>query len=207
MRHADPLPDGPVGEADLLAGRPAPGRGPSVGEAASDGEALGQGERVAAAARRSDELGCGPGSLEFPDERLPLRDAGDHVALADLAGLVPQGLVDQVVGPGRLVRNQLVGEMTAQALLVDTGVDLDDGVDPLAEVLVGQADDDRRADAGVALERRFDLSRVDVLAACHDEVGAPVGDVEVAVVVEPAEVADRRPAVPGPGVAADDPGP
>ncbi len=59
----------------------------------------------------------------------------------------------------------------------------------------------------MALERRFDLGRVDVLPAGHDEVGAPVGDVEVAVVVEPAEVAHGRPAVPGPGVAAEDPGP
>ena len=48
----------------------------------------------------------------------------------------------------------------------------------------------------MGLEGRLDLRRIDVRAARHDHVAATVGEVEVAVLVDAPEVAERLPAVP-----------
>ena len=63
--------------------------------------------------------------------------------------------------------------------------------DLLAEALVGDADDRGLGDVGVLVQRGLDLGRVDVLSAADDDVLQPIDDVEVALVVEPAEVTGR----------------
>ncbi len=69
---------------------------------------------------------------------------------------------------------------------------LDDRLDLLAEVLVGHADDRRVEDLGVRDQQVLGLLRVDVHAARDDHVRLAVGQVEVAVGVDVADVADRR---------------
>ena len=64
--------------------------------------------------------------------------------------------------------------------------------DLFAVALVGDADDGGFGDVGVLVERGLDLGRVDVLAAPDDDVLQAVDDVEVALVVEAAEVAGVR---------------
>ena len=65
----------------------------------------------------------------------------------------------------------------------------DRGDGDLAPRLVRAPDDGRGRDRRVRLEHRLDLARVDVLAAAHDPVRAPVHDHQPAVLVEAAEVA------------------
>ena len=65
----------------------------------------------------------------------------------------------------------------------------------MAEPLVGRADDRDLAHAGMAREHVLDLERVDVLAARDDHVVEPAVEPEVAVLVEPADVAGVVPAV------------
>ena len=67
---------------------------------------------------------------------------------------------------------------------------LDDRVDALAPLGVAQPDHDDVGDRGMVDQRRFDLGREHVGAAAEDQVDPPVGEVEVAVVVDVAHVAD-----------------
>ncbi len=76
-------------------------------------------------------------------------------------------------------------------------------MDPAAELLVGQPDDAARAHAGVLIERGLHLGRVHVGAAHQDHVVETVGQVEVAVLVQEAHVAERLPAVPALRAGAD----
>ena len=62
--------------------------------------------------------------------------------------------------------------------------------DPLAPLLVGEAEDRHLGDALDGGQDVLDLGRVHVDAPADDEVVAPAGQVEEAVRVEPAEVAD-----------------
>ena len=105
---------------------------------------------------------------------------------------------------GQLVGREALAEELQHAVDVERRVGLDDGVDALAEVVVGQADHRARAHVGVLLQRGLDLGGVDVGAAAQDHVGEPVAEVEEAVVVEPADVAERLPAaLAGAGLGAD----
>ena len=70
----------------------------------------------------------------------------------------------------------------------------DDGVHPLAPLLVGHADHRGRGDGRVLGEHVLHLDRVHVLAAGDDHVLDPVGDVDEAVVVHVAAVAGVHPA-------------
>ena len=65
----------------------------------------------------------------------------------------------------------------------------------VAEPFVGRADDGDLADAGMAREDVLDLERVDVLAARDDHVVESAVEPEVAVLVEPPDVAGVVPAV------------
>jgi hypothetical protein len=81
---------------------------------------------------------------------------------------------------------------------------LDDRVDTLTELVVRQADHGAGPHGGVGVEGGLDLGRVHVRAAGHDHVAAPVCEVEVALGVDPAEIAQRLPAVVGrPGLGTD----
>ena len=91
----------------------------------------------------------------------------------------------------------------AQLVVGDVAVDLDDRVHPLPEIVVGQADDRARPHIRVLVERGLDLRRIHVRAAAHDEVGATVGDVEEAVGIHRAEVAERLPSVARTGLGPD----
>jgi hypothetical protein len=72
-----------------------------------------------------------------------------------------------------------------------------DGHRPLAEVGVVQADDGGVFDGGMVEEDVFRLPGVDVDASADDQVPVAVGEVEVAVVIEPADVADGEAAAAG----------
>ena len=75
---------------------------------------------------------------------------------------------------------------------LDARLRLDDGHHDLAPLVVGHADHADVADRGMAEQHRLDLGRIDVHAAGDDEVGAAVGEEEVAVVVDVADVAERE---------------
>ena len=84
------------------------------------------------------------------------------------------------------------------------GIGLDDGVDDVAAVLVGESDHAHRTHRRVLLQRGLDLGRVDVGATGEDHVLHPVAEVEVAVLVEPTHVAERLPpAIERAGLGAD----
>ena len=65
----------------------------------------------------------------------------------------------------------------------------------LTQIVVGHADHQAGQHVRMLGQRRLDLGGVDVAAADGEHVDAPVGEVEEAVVVEVAEVAERIPAV------------
>ena len=119
-------------------------------------------------------------------------------ALVDLAVVLARQGVDELdlaraleVGKAvAAVREQLVGRARVRRL--DAGSQLDDGEHRFAPLLVGHADDRRVADRGVLEQDRVDLGRIDVHAAGDDQVGAAVGEEQVAVVVEVADVAERE---------------
>ena len=69
---------------------------------------------------------------------------------------------------------------------------------PLPEIGIGQADDHAALNAGETVDRRLDLGRIDVGAARDDHVHAPVGEVQPAVLVDIAHVAQglERPVRP-----------
>src|SRR5215207_2920801 len=71
--------------------------------------------------------------------------------------------------------------------------ELDYGLDLLAHVLVGDADDRDVEDLRVHGQTVLDLLRVDVRAAGDDHEGLAVGEVQVAVLVDVAEVPHGRP--------------
>ena len=70
-----------------------------------------------------------------------------------------------------------------------------DGGGVLAEALVGRGHDADLGDRVEAHQQLLDLLGADVLAAADDDVGDAVGDREVAVVVEHADVAGAVPPV------------
>ena len=75
---------------------------------------------------------------------------------------------------------------------LDARLRLDDGHHDLAPFVVGHADHADVADRRMAEQHRLDLGRIDVDAAADDEVRAAVGEEEVAVVVDVADVAERE---------------
>ena len=70
------------------------------------------------------------------------------------------------------------------------GVRLDRGDHDLAPFVVGDAHHTGIADRRVAEQHGLDLGRIDVHAAADDEVRAAIGEEEVAVVVDVADVAE-----------------
>ena len=68
------------------------------------------------------------------------------------------------------------------------------GGDRFAPDVVGQADDRDLGDGGMGGERVLDLARIDVVAAGHDHVRGPIDQGQIALRVEPADVAGPEPA-------------
>ena len=77
------------------------------------------------------------------------------------------------------------------------GTNAQDAAGALAEPLVGRRDDGALGDRRHLHERLFDLRRGEVQAAADDHVAQPIGDRQVAVLVEHAHVAGAIPAVAG----------
>ena len=97
---------------------------------------------------------------------------------------------------GRLKRASVVGgEAVARRARRRSPRGDDERDDALAEPLVRLADDGDLAHAGMAREDVLDLERVDVLAARDDHVVDAAVEPEVAVLVEPPDVAGAVPAV------------
>ena len=71
----------------------------------------------------------------------------------------------------------------------------EDRVDALAEFRIGQADHDAGAHFWMRQYRGLDFGRIDIGAAAQDHVGKPVAEIEIAVGIEPADVAERFPAI------------
>src|SRR5450432_3160914 len=88
-----------------------------------------------------------------------------------------------------------LAELGRRAFAAGVACKLEDGVDALSEFSIGQADDDTGAHVRMRHHRGLDLGRVDIGAAAQDDVGEPIAKIEIAVGVEPADVAKRFPAV------------
>ena len=87
------------------------------------------------------------------------------------------------------------GHAVGNRLRIGGSVEFEDGVHALAEFRIGQADDDAGAHLGMFGHRGLDFRRIDIGAAAQDHVGEPVAEIEVALGIEPADVAERFPAV------------
>src|SRR5262249_10296848 len=125
---------------------------------------------------------------------------GDHGAAVDLAGLGSGDALDELDRLGNLVGGQAGLRVPDDLGLVRYRVGagpLHDGVHPLAPFRVGQPEDDHVADARVLRQRGLHFSGKDVGAAGLDHVDPTVGDVQVALVVHPPEIADGGEAVCG----------
>src|SRR5438477_13204913 len=137
----------------------------------------------------------GGGSVDLALAAFPIR--GAELELLELAG----GGAGQLGSELDRRRALEVGQVGA-AVLDELGLgglgacfEDDQGLDRLAPLLVGDADD---ADLGHGRMREhpvLDLDRRDVLAAADDDVLLAVGDSEVALVVEGPTVAGVEPAV------------
>ena len=120
-----------------------------------------------------------------------------QLALEDLSARV----LGQLVGDDDVARGLEAGEAVAaeaRDLLggqLVAGARHDDGGDGLDPARVGDAEHGRLGHRRVRVDDLLDLARGDVLAARLDHVLLAVDDVEVALVVEDAEVAGVQPAV------------
>ncbi len=126
---------------------------------------------------------------------------GPELVLDHLPGGVPGQGVDEVPPPGHLVAGEELQGVLAELVgsRLHTRTEGHEGHDVLAEDRVLDADHGHLVDGRVRLDGVLDVGRVDVVAAPDDDVLAPPDDVEVAVLVEAAEVAGDQPAVdPGP---------
>src|SRR6478672_6351625 len=86
-----------------------------------------------------------------------------QLLLEDFAHRVARQAVHQPHLPGSLVHRKLLGDEFDQRVRIDVADD--EGHDALSQVIVGEADDRHLVDAGVALQRRFDLAGTDPEAA------------------------------------------
>src|SRR6478752_5518653 len=123
-----------------------------------------------------------------------------QLALQQLA----RGLTRQLVHEIERARPLELGEPAAQVLhdrvaqrVVgrDAGPRLDDRLDLLPHVVVGDAEHRGVGDVGVGQQLALDLGRVDVHATRDDHVGLAVTEEQVALFVQVADVADGEEAV------------
>src|SRR3546814_2810780 len=66
-------------------------------------------------------------------------------------------------------------------------------MDARAVILARQAQHHRVANRGMFDERGLDFGRIDVGAAAQDQVGPPIGQEQIAVVIEISQIAERHP--------------
>src|ERR1700758_3776823 len=90
---------------------------------------------------------------------------------------------------------QEIAHVVGDGLRIAMFGEFDDGMHPLPEFGIGQTDDDAGTNLRMRADRGFDLGRIDIGAAAQDHVGQPVAEIEVAVGIEPSDIAQRLPAV------------
>src|SRR4051794_4581440 len=114
-----------------------------------------------------------------------------ELPLEDLAGRVARQLVDEHDVARDLVAREVRLDVVSELVLRRRPARLDDDerAQPLAELLVLDADDGHVADRRVAGEQVLDLAREHVLAARDDHLVVATSDEQAAVLVEVADVA------------------
>src|SRR4029079_7186385 len=127
---------------------------------------------------------------ELRDHRLP------HLELLRLPGRSQRKLLDDAhVARHLVVRDLPLAEVADRVLVERVAAAGDDpGAHLLAVFRIGDAEDLRVLDAGMAQQVLLDLARVDVLAAADQHVLDAADDVRVAVGVDRREVAAVHPA-------------
>ena len=141
---------------------------------------------------------------------MPRRGVGDVLADPELLHLAARGarkVVDLDAVPRAISAVATPAALEVRAHLVERrhrvpGPDPQHRGGALAEPRVGRGHHHGLGDARACVEQHLlDLERADVLAAADDDVGLAVGDGEVAVVVEHADIACAVPAVVVEGLA------
>ena len=137
-----------------------------------------------------------------PERAVIPEPAGALVAqqgAANLAGIVAQADACDLETFRMFVAAEPVGQERRHAvgdrLRIGAPVKFEDGVHALPEFRIGQADDHAGTHVGMFGHRGFDFRRIDIRAAAQDHVGEPVAEIEIAFGIEPADVAERFPAV------------
>src|SRR5688500_16703668 len=125
----------------------------------------------------------------------PIR--GAQLALEELAHGVAGQLRQHLEALGALVGVEVATRKFQQLCRrgAGAGPELAECLDLLAEFRIWNADDGCIEHRGMLEQHRLDLSRVDVDAAGDDHVLEPVGDVEIAVAVQIADIADSEEAL------------
>src|SRR4029079_13464651 len=80
-------------------------------------------------------------------------------------------------------------------LAVRVRLPLDNGVHTLAQFRIGQSHHHAGAHARAPRDRSLDLGRIDVGAAAQHHVGETVAEIKIPFGIQPADVAERLPAV------------
>ena len=118
---------------------------------------------------------------------------------ANLAGIVAQTDADDLETFGMLVAAEPVGEevghRVSDRLRVGRFIQFENCVHALSKLWIRQADYDAGAHLWMRAYCGLHLGRIDVGAAAQDHVGEPIAEIEIAVGIEPADVAERFPAV------------
>src|SRR5690606_15506316 len=124
------------------------------------------------------------------------RRLGDKVLLRYLADHGLRQVFAEFDLPWHLERRELVPQKIAQLRRRHRGAltQLDEGLDDFAAMRVGNTAYGDLLDGGMEVYDLLHLSRIDVEAAAEDQVLDPVDDIEIAILVQMADV---------PGVQAD----
>ena len=151
-------------------------------------------ERLVPGAHRTDS---GPSAVPFA------RSAA-RAARRTLPASSRKRLADALERARDLVRREAFVEVDAQFRVGHLALEFQQRVGNLAEILVGQRDDHRRPDSRVLHQGALHLRGIDVGTAHDQHVALAVGEVDVALVIDGAHVADRLPPLAHrPGVGAD----
>ncbi|MGY4483569.1 hypothetical protein ACVWWR_002760 [Bradyrhizobium sp. LM3.2] len=118
---------------------------------------------------------------------------------ANFTGIIARRGADDLKALRMLVAAQPVLQEIRHAvgdgLTVRVALRLDDGMYALAQFRIGQSHHHAGAHAGALRDRGLDLGRIDVGTAAQHHVGKAVTEIEVAFRVQPADIAERFPAV------------
>src|SRR5262249_27104984 len=101
-----------------------------------------------------------------------------------------------------LVAAEAVGEEIAHtisdSLNIATLDKFENGMHALPEFRNWQTDNDARTHIWMRADSSFDLGRIDVGAAAQDHVGQTIAEIQVAIRIQPSDIAQRFPPVRAP---------